>query len=132
MLRLSTEFGETLAAAEQRAAALRESEQRWATTLSSIGDAVIATDADGRVTFLNPVAQQLTGHTLQQASGRELVDVFPIVNETTRVRVEDPVAKVRRLRNVVGLANHTVLLRPDGTEIPIDDSGAPSSTTAAR
>ncbi len=86
---------------------------------------MIATDADGRVTFLNPIAQQLTGHTLQQASGRELVDVFPIVNETTRVRVEDPVAKVKRLRVVVGLANHTVLLRPDGTEIPIDDSGAP-------
>jgi PAS domain S-box-containing protein len=125
MLRLSSEFGDTLETAEKRAAALQESERRWATTLSSIGDGVIATDAEGKVTFINPVAQVLTGHASERALGRDLADVFPIVNETTRIRVEDPVEKVKRMRVVVGMANHTVLLRPDGTEIPIDDSGAP-------
>jgi PAS domain S-box-containing protein len=105
--------------------ALRESQQRWAVTLSSIGDAVIASDMDGRVTFLNPVAERLTGWSLAVAAGRPVKEIFRIVNEQTRAVVDDPVAKVLQTGMVVGLANHTVLLRKDGGEIPIDDSGAP-------
>jgi PAS domain S-box-containing protein len=106
-------------------AALRESEQRWATTLSSIGDAVIATDNLGRITFLNPMAEELTGWPLFEAVMRPVTEVFNIVNEQTRSTVENPVAKVLKEGMVVGLANHTILIRKDGTEVPIDDSGAP-------
>jgi two-component system sensor histidine kinase/response regulator len=100
-------------------------ERRYAVTLSSIGDAVIATDTQARVTFLNPVAEVLTGWSLVDASGQPLAEVFRIVNEQTRQLVEDPAVKVLRLGTVVGLANHTVLLARDGREVPIDDSGAP-------
>ena len=109
----------------KRSAELSESRERLQVTLSSIGDAVIVTDAHGRVTFLNPVAEKLTQHSLAQANGTDLDDVFKIVNEETRVKTESPFSKVMRLGTVVGLANHTVLLRGDGTEIAIDDSGAP-------
>jgi PAS domain S-box-containing protein len=95
------------------------------TTLASIGDAVIATDADGRVTSLNAVAEQLTGWSLASALGRPLVDVFQIVNEETRRPVEDPVQRVLKTGTVVGLGNHTVLIARDGKERPIDDSAAP-------
>jgi PAS domain S-box-containing protein len=110
------------ARAEASARADRESLQ---TTLKSIGDAVIATDERGRVRFMNPVAERLTGWTLGEAEGRPLAEVFRIVNEVTRATVESPVDKVLREGQVVGLANHTVLLARDGREIPIDDSGAP-------
>jgi PAS domain S-box-containing protein len=105
--------------------ALLESERRWATTLSSIGDAVIATDLDGKVTFMNAVAEALTGWTLKEASQKLLKEVFKIINEQTRKQVEDPIAKVFEKGVVVGLANHTILVRKDGTEVAIDDSGAP-------
>ncbi len=95
------------------------------TTLRSIGDAVIATDRDGRVTFLNVVAEHLTGWTAAEAAGHTLVEVFPIFNEDTGAVVENPVDKVIRDGVIVGLANHTVLRRRDGTEVPIDDSAAP-------
>jgi PAS domain S-box-containing protein len=104
---------------------LRESERRFATTLTSIGDGVIATDAAGRVTFMNPVAQRLTGWSLEEYGGRPLAEIFRIVNELTRETVEDPVAKVLRMGNSVGLANHTLLIARDGREIPIDDCAAP-------
>jgi PAS domain S-box-containing protein len=110
------------------AAALREvanERERYAVTLSSIGDGVIATDPQARITFMNPVSQRLTGWLLAEAQGRPLLDVFNIVNETTRVLVENPVDKCLRLGGVVGLANHTVLIARDGTEWPIDDSAAP-------
>jgi PAS domain S-box-containing protein len=110
------------ARAETAARASRESLQ---TTLVSIGDAVIATDAAGRVRFMNPVAERLTGWSLEEAEGRPLGEVFRIVNELTRAVVESPVEKVLREGQVVGLANHTVLLARDGREVPIDDSGAP-------
>jgi PAS domain S-box-containing protein len=97
----------------------------WCVTLSSIGDAVIATDPSGRIAFLNPVAEALTGWTQSDAFGRPLDEVFVIVNETTRTRVQDPVAKVLRSGHVVGLANHTVLINRVGRDIPIDDSAAP-------
>ena len=96
-----------------------------ATTLSSIGDAVIVTDDQGQVTFLNDEAERLTGWSSDEASGRPLNEVFHIINEQTRQPVENPVDKVIRMGGVVGLANHTVLISKDGREIPIDDSAAP-------
>jgi PAS domain S-box-containing protein len=112
--------------AEQAAQAAREREEaRLAVTLRSIGDAVVATDAAGQVTLLNPVAQALMGCAEADALGRPLEAVFTIVNEYTRQRVESPVTKVFREGRVVGLANHTLLLARDGREIPIADSAAP-------
>jgi len=95
------------------------------TTLSSIGDGVIVTDPQGRVTFLNAEAEKLTGWKSPEAAGQSLPKVFPIINETSRLPVENPVDKVLKLGGVVGLANHTLLLAKDGREIPIDDSAAP-------
>jgi PAS domain S-box-containing protein len=103
---------------QERAALLR-------TTLASIGDAVITTDARGRVTFLNDVAVQLTGWTHEEATGQPVETVFHIVNEYTGERVESPVAKVLREGVIVGLANHTILITKDGIRRPIDDSGSP-------
>lgn len=94
-------------------------------TLGSIGDAVIATDTEGRVSFLNQVAESLTGWKLSESLHRPLGDIFHIINEQTRNTVEDPCAKVLRSGVVVGLANHTVLIAKDGTERPVDDSAAP-------
>ncbi len=99
--------------------------QLWTTTLRSIGDAVVATDSGGLVTFLNPVAEELTGWTSIEATGRTLAEVFPIYNEETGAAIENPVAKVLREGIVVGLANHTVLRRRGGHLIPIADSAAP-------
>jgi PAS domain S-box-containing protein len=105
----------------------REDEaRRWlGTTLRSIGDAVIATDSDGRITFMNPVAESLTGWTEAEALAQPLEAIFKIFSEATRAPVESPVTKVLREGKVVGLANHTVLRPKSGPEIPIDDSGAP-------
>jgi PAS domain S-box-containing protein len=104
---------------------LRESERRFVTTLSSIGDAVIATDQHTRITFMNPAAEALTGWPQGEAVGRSLAEVFHIVNEETRQMAENPASKVLRLGTVVGLANHTLLLARDGRELPIDDCGSP-------
>ncbi|MDY0039982.1 MAG: PAS domain-containing protein [Desulforhabdus sp.] len=104
---------------------LRESEKWLATTLKSIGDALIATDQTGLIRFMNPVAEKLTGWTLEECSNMELAEVFKIINRDTRLPVEDPVAKVIREGNIAGLANHTRLVAKDGMEIPIDDSAAP-------
>lgn len=94
-------------------------------TLSSIGDGVISTDSRGLVTFLNPVAEHLTGWPLKEACRRPVEDVFPVVNHFTREPVENPVAKVLQTGTLTELSNHTVLLARDGTEIPVDDCGAP-------
>ena len=94
-------------------------------TLSSIGDAVITTDTDGRVTYVNPVAESLTGWTQQEALGQPLSAVFRIINEDTRATVESPPARALRDGVIVGLANHTLLVAKDGIERPIDDSAAP-------
>ncbi len=104
---------------------LRENERWLSVTLNSIGDGVVATDANGCVVFINPVAQRLTAWTSEAAIGRPLGEVFRIVNERTREPVPDPVAIVLSTGTTVGLANHTVLIARDGTEWPIDDSGAP-------
>ncbi len=82
--------------------------------------------------MMNPVAQQLTGWHRAGGLHRPLTDVFHIVNETTRQPVENPVAKVLRLNQIVGLANHTVLIRKDGSEIAIDDSGSPIRNEAGK
>src|SRR5438876_1376337 len=105
--------------------ALHEQQEWLRVTLASIGDAVITTDTRGSVTFLNPVAQSLTGWTLEEATGLPLDDIFKIVNEQTRRTVENPATRALREGLVVGLANHTVLIAKDGTERPIDDSAAP-------
>ena len=104
---------------------MEEREEWFRTTLTSLGDAVIATDRRGFVTFLNPVAEHLIGIDMEQARGKAVQDVFPIFNETTHLPVENPVVKVMELGIVVGLANHTVLQRSDGTLTPIEDSAAP-------
>ncbi|MBP3956743.1 PAS domain S-box protein [Gemmata sp. G18] len=106
-------------------AALRAERERFRTTLSSIGDAVIATDTAGRITFLNPVAEALTGWSAEGAAGADLRSVFHIVNETTRSEVENPAVRALRDGVLVGLANHTVLIARDGRELPIDDCAAP-------
>ena len=107
-------------------------EQWLNTTIRSIGDAVIACDADGKVEFMNVVAEQLTGWKEDEARGVTLHEVFPIFNEDTRASVENPVDKVRRMGTVVGLANHTFLVSKSGKEICIDDSGAPIRDSAGK
>ncbi len=106
-------------------AALRESESDLDITLHSIGDAVLATDAGGRVTRMNPIAENLTGWPLEEAMGRPIDEVFHIINEETRLPSPIPVEKVLRTGEIHGLANHTVIISRDGREFHIADSAAP-------
>lgn len=113
-------------AAEQTArSAAERNEARLSVTLHSIGDAVIATDASGAITIMNPVAQALTGWTQAAALGHSVEQVFDIIDENTRQRVENPVSKVFGAGRIVDVADHTVLRRRDGREVPIEDSAAP-------
>ncbi len=107
------------------AAELAEQRELLQVTLASIGDGVIVTDTAGRITFMNAVAERETGWTLAEAAGRPNGEVFRIVNESTREPVESPIEKVLATGSIAGLANHTLLIRRDGIEVPIDDSGAP-------
>jgi PAS domain S-box-containing protein len=100
-------------------------EQWLNTTLRSIGDAVIASDPDGKVVFMNRIAEQLTGWKEKEADGVPLAKIFVILNQRTRAAVENPADVVRRSGKIVGLANHTILIRKDGKEFHIDDSAAP-------
>ncbi|HEY2148900.1 MAG TPA: PAS domain S-box protein, partial [Pirellulales bacterium] len=111
--------------AEENARLIQDERERLQVTLSSIGDAVISTDAQSRVTFLNPVAESLTGWKADEAAGRNLEDVFRIFNEGTGEPVENPTVRALKAGEVVGLANHTVLVSRDGAQRPIDDSAAP-------
>jgi len=104
---------------------LRANVERHSIILKAIGDAVIATDASGRVELLNQAAEKLTGWSEGEARGRQLDEVFRIISEETRSPVESPVTKVLKEGVVVGLANHTLLIGRDGSERPIADSGAP-------
>ncbi|MBN9522720.1 PAS domain S-box protein [bacterium] len=115
----------TALARQRDAGRLAEQRELLDATLSSIGDGVIATDAAGNVTFLNGVAQTLTGWAQADAFGRPLAEVFRIVNESTRRPVENPAVRALEQGVIVGLANHTVLIARDGAERPIDDSAAP-------
>ena len=104
---------------------IKESEELFRTTLYSIGDGVITTDTRGLLQQMNPVAEELTGWSENEAKGKQLEEVFPIINEDSRKEVEIPVRKVLREGKIVGLANHTLLISKDGNEIPIADSGSP-------
>ena len=104
---------------------LHHEKERWFVTLKSIGDAVMTTDERGLVTYLNPLAEELTGWRSDEAQGNPVSGVFRIVNEYTRAPVENPVERVLEQGMVVGLANHTLLLCKDGREISIEDSAAP-------
>lgn len=115
-------FGEAARVAQHRVTERREV---FRVTLRSIGDAVITTDIKGCVNYLNEVAESLTGWPHTEALGQPLERVFNIINEITRLPVENPATKALREGVVVGLANHTVLIRKNGQECPIDDSAAP-------
>jgi PAS domain S-box-containing protein len=110
----------------KRAAAELAAQQEWfRVTLESIGDAVIASTPDGRVTYLNRTAERLTGWKQSEAEGRPLTEVFSIFNEETGEPVDNPATRVMERGQVVGLANHTVLVTRDGTSYPVADSAAP-------
>jgi len=122
---ISESYQRRIAEITEQSQELFESQQWFQTTLESIGDAVIACDMGGAVTFMNAVAEKLTGWSLADVKDKPLDQVFHIVNEETRAVAENPVEKVRRLRQVIGLANHTVLIGREGRECLIDDSAAP-------
>ncbi|MBC8164135.1 MAG: PAS domain S-box protein [Roseiflexaceae bacterium] len=123
--RLAQTYDNALRRAEQNEQELYTQREWFRGTLASIGDAVVATDTHGVVTFMNSVAESLTGWTTDQALGKPIDTIFTIVNEQTRAPAEVPVARVLRDQVVVGLANHTALVRRDGSSLPIDDSAAP-------
>jgi PAS domain S-box-containing protein len=104
---------------------VRRQREWFEVTLRSIGDAVITTDAQGRVTLLNGVAEEMTGWKLAEAQGRPIGEIFNIINEESRAAAQNPVERVMREGKVVGLANHTVLISKAGRERAIDDSAAP-------
>jgi len=112
------------------AEAIDEQREYLRVTLASIGDGVITTDAGGRIDYLNAVAESLTGWSLHEAVGQPVESVFRILNEQTRQLVDNPASAALKEGAIVGLANHTVLLRKDGSECPIDDSAAPIKTAA--
>jgi PAS domain S-box-containing protein len=109
---------------------LRRQREWLHVTLSSIGDAVIASDTEGRITFLNPEAITLTGWQLEEALGQPIASVFRIVNEMTHMPAEDLLARVLAEKRVVGLTNDTALVAKDGRQVPIEDSAAPIQDSA--
>jgi PAS domain S-box-containing protein len=116
---------EDLAAHLEETESLRDLAENLSTTLDSIGDGVIACDADGTVTRMNPVAEKLTGWTFAEAKGRSLEDIFTILNGETRGPLESPVHRALRQGAIVAMPSHSVLVRRDGSELPIADSCAP-------
>ncbi|KPV50609.1 hypothetical protein SE17_25915, partial [Kouleothrix aurantiaca] len=122
---LARTYGQALTAEQARADELDEQRERLRVTLASIGDAVLVASPDGSLTFLNAVAENVTGWQHSDAAGQHLNTVFNIINEHTRAPAVNPFDRVVREGVVVGLANHTLLIRRDGTEVPIDDSAAP-------
>ncbi|MEO8876460.1 MAG: ATP-binding protein [Polyangiaceae bacterium] len=101
------------------------SEARLAAVLTSIGDAVVATDREGQVTFLNPVAERLMGWSSAEATGKNIHDTLNLIQEQTRETARNPLDRALAEGRMIGIANHTLLVRRDGTEIPIDDNAAP-------
>ncbi|WP_348268939.1 ATP-binding protein [Edaphobacter paludis] len=122
---VSSAYKTSLDVLSRRAEEIFQSEQQLRTTLASIGDGVITCDIGGKVQMMNPVAVHLTGWSQAEALGQPLERVFHIVNESTRRPVENSVVKVKRMNRIVGLGNHTILIRKDKTELHISDSGAP-------
>ena len=115
-------FGEAARVGKRR---VTEQREVFRITLRSIGDAVLTTDTAGHITYINEIAESLTGWSHTEALGQPLERVFQIINEVTRRPVESPATRALREGVVVGLANHTVLIKKDGNECPIDDSAAP-------
>ncbi len=115
-------FGEAARIAQAR---VNQRQEVFRVTLRSIGDAVITTDTQSCITYINGVGETLTGWLHEEALGQPLDRVFHIVNEATRLPVENPATRALREGVVVGLANHTILIKKDGAECPIDDSAAP-------
>jgi diguanylate cyclase len=114
-----------VSALRELASQLAEEHELLQVTLQSIGDAVITTDAQGNTKWLNPIAERMTGWTVDEAKGRSLEQVFNIVNEATRLKIENPVATCLAQRKLAGLTNHTVLISRNGEEYGIEDSAAP-------
>ena len=110
---------------EERTKELAGEKERLAVTLRSIGDGVITTNTEGRVTFINRIAERLTGWSQGEAAGQPLINVFNIINEKTGIARENPVKKVMNSGKTIGLANHTALIARDGTRRSIADSAAP-------
>ena len=112
---------------ERKAAdeALFFEQQRAEVTLNSIGDAVLSTDVQGNVTYLNPVAERMTGWPRQEALGRPLAEVFQIIDATTREPARNPMDQAIQLDRIVGLTPNCLLVRRDGLETPIEDSASP-------
>lgn len=106
--------------------------EQFRTTLLSVGDAVISTDSHGKILVMNPVAEELTGWHQNEAQGKYIEDIFHIVNETTRDRCQNPVDRVLEKGDIIELNNHTLLIRKDGSEIPIEDSAAPIKDNKGR
>jgi PAS domain S-box-containing protein len=117
---------------QRTAEVLQQQRERFEVTLASIGDAVITTDTEARVTYLNPVAETMTGWKMGEAAGQPLEKVFHIVNESTRAPAPNPVVKVLQEGRVVGLANHTALIAKDGRSTAIEDSAAPIRDVAGK
>lgn len=105
--------------------ALRKQEESLRTTLNSIGDAVIATDAEGRISRMNPVAEEITGWSFEEARGNPLLDVFNIIHRKTREPHPDPISAVLDTKAIINLESNTLLISKDGREVAVADSGAP-------
>jgi PAS domain S-box-containing protein len=117
---------------QERTKELSQQREWFQVTLSSIGDAVITTDLNGKVTFLNPMAEKMTGWKSPEATGRPLEQVFNIIDEKTRLPLDNPLHKALIEGVVVGLANHTILIGREGVEIAIEDSAAPIRDAAGK
>jgi PAS domain S-box-containing protein len=124
-IRGTKEISEMSKTFNQMIQAIKEREQNLSLTLDSIGDAVIATDAKGNVSRMNPVAEQLTGWTFDESKGLPLKDIFSIIDASTRLSIENPVDKVLSTGKTIYLSNHTTLLNKQGKEFQIADSAAP-------
>jgi len=125
LFELSSAYDKHLKAEAEKTQQLQESRESYRITLTSLGDAVVATDAAGNVSFLNPVAEQLTGWDYQAARGRPLREVLRIIDERTRTELEDPVALVRRSQPVVNVSSHVALISRSGQEYPLELTGSP-------
>jgi PAS domain S-box-containing protein len=125
LLALSSTYERHLRAEAAQQEELKESREWFQITLKSLGEAVVATDQSGNVSFINPVAQQLTGWSYADANGRRFHDVMKLVDERTRSEVEDPVDSIRREQRVVSYSNGLLLTSRDGKEYPIELTGAP-------
>jgi len=125
LLALSTTYEDHLRAEAAQQQQLKESRELYQITLKSLGEAVVSTDPKGNISFINPVAQQLTGWDYAIAAGRPFGEVMRLSDERTRLNVEDPIETVRRAQKVVGFSNSLVLTSRTGEEYPIELTGAP-------